>query len=99
QGRVMTRERTEADLIALKRANVNAIRTSHYPNNSFLYELCDRYGFYVIDETNLETHSMWDQILQGQLELADSIPGDQPQWLEAVLDRARSMYERDKNHP
>ncbi|WP_172119562.1 glycoside hydrolase family 2 TIM barrel-domain containing protein [Actinomyces faecalis] len=99
QGRVMTRERTEADLIALKRANVNAIRTSHYPNNSFLYELCDHYGFYVIDEANLETHSMWDQILHGQLELADSIPGDQPQWREAVLDRARSMYERDKNHP
>lgn len=99
QGRVMTRERTEADLIALKRANVNAIRTSHYPNNSFLYELCDRYGFYVIDETNLETHSMWDQIVQGRLEVADSIPGDHPQWLGAVLDRARSMYERDKNHP
>ena len=99
QGRVMTREMTEADLIALKRANVNAIRTSHYPNNSFFYELCDRYGFYVIDEANLETHGVWDVIVQGRAQVSDAVPGDKPEWREATIDRARSMYERDKNHP
>lgn len=99
QGRVVSRETTEADLVALKRANVNAIRTSHYPNSSFFYELCDRYGFYVIDEANLETHGVWDVIERGGEPVSSAVPGDLPQWREAVLDRARSMYERDKNHP
>ena len=58
-GRAMDPVLFEQDIIALKRANVNAIRTSHYPNSSRLYELCDIYGFYVIDETNLETHGSW----------------------------------------
>lgn len=99
RGRVVDRERTEADLVALKRANVNTIRTSHYPNNSYFYELCDEYGFYVIDETNLETHGSWDQVVGGQADAAGAIPGDLPQWREAALDRVRSIYERDKNHP
>ena len=62
QGRVMTREQTEADLRLMKRLNINAVRTSHYPNNSFFYELCDEYGLYVIDEMNLESHGMWDRV-------------------------------------
>ncbi|RAX18908.1 beta-galactosidase [Actinomyces sp. Z5] len=99
QGRVMSRERTELDIVALKRANVNAVRTSHYPNNSFFYELCDQYGLYVIDEANLESHGVWDEILRHDKGVAGVVPGDQPQWREAVLDRVRSMYERDKNHP
>ncbi|RRD30790.1 glycoside hydrolase family 2 TIM barrel-domain containing protein [Actinomyces bowdenii] len=99
QGRVVGRETTEADLVALKRANVNAIRTSHYPNSTFFYELCDRYGFYVIDEANLETHGVWDLIERDGEPVSSSVPGDLPQWRGAVLDRARSMYERDKNHP
>ncbi len=98
-GRVMTREQTERDLIALKQAGLNAIRTSHYPNSSFFYELADRYGFYVIDEMNLETHGIWDGIRSYGSTFEDSIPGDDPQWLPAVLDRAANMYERDKNHP
>lgn len=98
-GRVMTWQRTWEDLVALKRANVNAIRTSHYPNNTFLYDLTDRLGFYVIDEANLESHSMWDQVRNGDLPLEEVVPGDQQRWRPAVLDRARSMYERDKNHP
>ena len=61
QGRVMTREQTEADIRLMKADNVNSVRTSHYPNNSFFYELCDRYGLYVIDEMNLESHALWDQ--------------------------------------
>ena len=57
QGRVMTREQTEADIRLMKRLNINAVRTSHYPNNSYFYELCDEYGLYVIDEMNLESHA------------------------------------------
>lgn len=99
RGRVVTREETEADLQALKRINVNAIRTSHYPNNSFFYELTDRYGFLVIDEMNLETHALWDRIrYHGEPESA-AVPGDRPEWMPALLDRAASMLERDKNHP
>ncbi len=97
-GRVMTREQTEEDLRALKRINVNAIRTSHYPNNSFFYELADRYGFLVIDEMNLETHGMWDRLRYLGASDDEAFPGDRPEWLPALLDRAASMLERDKNH-
>ncbi|WRS29876.1 glycoside hydrolase family 2 TIM barrel-domain containing protein [Actinomycetaceae bacterium MB13-C1-2] len=98
-GRVMTREQTEADLIALKRAGLNAIRTSHYPNNSFLYELADEYGFYVIDEMNLESHGLWDLIRYADFPDEAAVPGNDPVWLPLLLDRAASMYQRDKNHP
>lgn len=98
EGRVMTREQTEEDLRALKRLNVNAIRTSHYPNNSFFYELADRYGFLVIDEMNLETHGMWDRLRYLGAGDDEALPGDRPEWLPALLDRAASMLERDKNH-
>jgi beta-galactosidase len=98
QGRVMTRKQTEADLQALKRINVNAIRTSHYPNNSFFYELADRYGFLVIDEMNLETHGLWDRIRYLGASDEAAVPGDRPEWLPALLDRAASLLERDKNH-
>jgi len=97
-GRVMTREQTEADLQALKRINVNAIRTSHYPNNSFFYELADRYGLLVVDEMNLETHGMWDRLRYLSADVDEAFPGDRPEWLPALLDRAASMLERDKNH-
>ena len=62
------------------------------------YELCDQYGLYVIDETNLETHGSWRY---GQLEddEGDTVPGSKPEWTGAVLDRANSMLQRDKNHP
>ena len=98
-GRVMSREQTESDLRLLKANNVNAIRTSHYPNNSFFYELCDRYGFYVIDEMNLESHGLWDGHGKGRYELAELVPGDRPEWRAALLDRAANLLERDKNHP
>jgi beta-galactosidase len=97
-GRVMTREQTEADLRALKRINVNAIRTSHYPNNSFFYELADRYGFLVIDEMNLETHGRWDRLRYLGAGDEEALPGDRSEWQPALLDRAASMLERDKNH-
>ncbi|MDR1808599.1 MAG: DUF4981 domain-containing protein [Propionibacteriaceae bacterium] len=98
-GRVMSRAQTEADVQAMKRANINAVRTCHYPNNSFLYELCDRYGLMVIDEVNLESHSLWDRISRGDWTVDQALPGDRPEWRAALLDRAASLYERDKNHP
>ena len=97
-GRVMTRERTEADLVIAKAAGINAIRTSHYPNNSFFYELCDEYGLYVIDEMNLESHGSWDALNRGQIGVDEVIPGDRPEWAPTLLDRAESMLARDKNH-
>ena len=98
-GRVMTREQTEADMIALKQAGLNSIRTSHYPNNSFFYELADEYGFYVIDEMNLESHGLWDRIRYSDVSVEEAVPGNDPVWLPLLLDRATSMYQRDKNHP
>ena len=99
QGRVMTREQTETDLQILKRAGVNAIRTSHYPNNSFFYELADEYGVMVIDEMNLETHGLWDRLRHLDLPASEAVPGDNAVWMPALQDRARSLFERDKNHP
>ena len=99
QGRVMTRERTAADLALMKANNINAVRTSHYPNNSFFYELADEYGLYVIDEMNLESHGLWDRIRYLGADVSEAVPGDKPEWLDLLLDRAASMLERDKNHP
>lgn len=99
QGRVVTAEQTEADIRLMKAAGINAVRTSHYPNNSFFYDLCDQYGLYVIDEMNLESHGMWDKIARGGMDVEQALPGDRPEWLPTLLDRATSMYERDKNHP
>lgn len=99
QGRVPDTELLEKDLIALKRLGVNAIRTSHYPNSRGFYELCDRLGFYVMDEAALETHGIWDRIVRGRANIDEALPGDRRQWLPAVRDRAYSMVRRDRNHP
>ncbi len=98
-GRAVTYEETERDIITMKRNNINAIRTSHYPNHSFLYDLCDRYGLYMIDETNMETHGTWAAYLQGAAALDEIVPRDHEEWKGALLDRANSMLQRDKNHP
>ncbi|GGF83662.1 beta-galactosidase [Paenibacillus albidus] len=84
------------DVQLMKTHNINAVRTSHYPNHPKWYELCNEYGLYVIDETNLETHGSWEY---GQQELGDTVPGSRPEWTANVLDRANSMFQRDKNHP
>lgn len=97
-GRVVSRELIEQDIVIMKQNNINALRTSHYPNQSYLYELCDEYGIYVIDETNLETHGLWDAYLSGKITLDEMVPGDRPEWHDAALARAKAMYERDKNH-
>ena len=92
RGRVMTRELLLKDIHDMKAMNINAVRTCHYPNTTEFYRLCDEYGLYVIDETNIETHGSWapwhDWV----------VPGDKPEWHEAVLNRGRCMLERDKNH-
>lgn len=101
-GRVPNPELTIEDVVTMKRNNINAVRTSHYPNSSFLYQLCDIYGLYVIDETNLETHGTHAGVKNHETDpeiLAGILPNDRPEWLPPVLDRAESMYQRDKNHP
>lgn len=95
-GRAINYEDMLQDVKLMKTYNINAVRTSHYPNNSKWYDLCDEYGLYVIDETNLETHGSW---IYGQKELTEAnVPGSNPRWTEAVLDRCNSMVQRDKNH-
>ncbi|MDF1488352.1 glycoside hydrolase family 2 TIM barrel-domain containing protein [Tessaracoccus caeni] len=98
QGRVMSREQTEADIRLMKAHNINAVRTSHYPNNSFLYELCGEYGLYVIDEMNLESHGQWDAHRAERVTLEEVVPGDREDWRDVLLDRAANMLQRDKNH-
>ncbi len=89
-GHYVTRDDIKADLLQMKRANINAVRTCHYPNDPALYDLCDELGFYVIDEANIESHGMGYG--------GESLAKD-PAWLDAHLDRVKNMVERDKNHP
>ncbi|UTR10024.1 DUF4981 domain-containing protein [Evansella sp. LMS18] len=96
-GRVVSKEDMLWDIKTMKQHNMNAVRCSHYPNQSWWYELCDEYGLYVIDEMNLETHGSWQKM--GAVEPSWNIPGNKPEWEDIVMDRAISMYERHKNHP
>jgi beta-galactosidase len=80
------------DLMIMKRYNINTIRTSHYPNAPEFLQLCDKYGFYIVDEADLETHGMMLIDNEGCLT-------NNPEWTEAYLDRMQRMVERDKNHP
>jgi beta-galactosidase len=75
------------DILLMKQFNINAVRTSHYPNCSRWYELCDEYGLYVIDEANIESHSLYDRLCHD------------PLWLHAFMERGQRMVQRDKNHP
>ncbi|UCC29157.1 MAG: DUF4981 domain-containing protein [Phycisphaerales bacterium] len=87
-GRMLTRERMLQDVVLFKKNNINAVRTSHYPNDPRWLDLCDEYGLYVVDEANVESHGLYDVLPKGL-----------PQWRIACVDRMRSMVERDKNHP
>ncbi|MCM1193684.1 MAG: DUF4981 domain-containing protein [Butyrivibrio sp.] len=98
-GRVVSEEELWQDLVTMKRHNINAIRTCHYPNDSRIYGLCDRLGLYMIDECNLESHGSWTAALAKQIPMEDIVPGNRPEWNAMMLDRVESMYERDKNHP
>jgi beta-galactosidase len=86
-GKTVSKETMLRDILLLKQFNFNAVRSSHYPNNPYWYQLCDEYGIYVIDEANLETHG-----------IGGSLSND-PDWAGAYVERAQRMVERDKNHP
>ncbi|HUF32010.1 MAG TPA: glycoside hydrolase family 2 TIM barrel-domain containing protein, partial [Acidimicrobiales bacterium] len=86
-GKAVTDESIERDLVLMKQHNLNAVRTSHYPNDPVLYDLCDRLGLYVVDEANVETHAHLRSLTKDQ------------RWSPAILERVTRMAERDKNHP
>ncbi len=90
-GHYVTRDLMVRDIVLMKRHNVNAVRTSHYPNAPEWYELCDRYGLYLIDEANIETHGYGGRNPRNRL-------SHDPEWRTAYLDRVQRMVERDKNH-
>lgn len=89
-GQTVSRERMEEDIKLMKEFNINAVRTSHYPNDEYFYDLCDKYGIYVVDEANLESHGMGYDITKTL--------GNKPDWELAHLQRMQRMVERDKNH-
>ena len=89
-GRYVDDATYEKDIALMKQANINFLRTSHYPDREYLYELCDRYGMYVMDEANQESHGYG---------YANKDMGEDPAWKEAHVDRVTSLVERDKNHP
>lgn len=98
-GRAVTRHDIYQDLITMKQNNINAIRTSHYPSRSLLYRLADELGFYVIAESNMETHGTWPGPDAVGRDFVDNIPGDRDIWKPMMLDRVTNTYHRDKNRP
>ena len=98
-GRVVTREEVLKDIVTMKQNNINAIRTCHYPDASIIYDLCDEYGLYMIAENNLESHGSWDAAMHGSAPKDTIVPGDNMDWEPMMLDRVKSCYQRDKNHP
>ncbi len=99
EGRHVSYDELVKDVVTMKSNNINAIRTSHYPDDERLYELCDRYGLYLIAENNLESHGTWDAYLKGKKDMSFVLPDDKAPWKEMMYDRIRSCYHRDKNHP
>ncbi len=89
-GRYVTRESMIRDIVLMKQHNINAVRTSHYPNAPEWYSLCDEYGLYVMDEANMESHGLWEN----KIYLTEN-----PEWERAIVERGTAMVERDKNHP
>jgi beta-galactosidase len=91
-GRIISVESMIQDISLMKQMNINAVRTSHYPNRSEWYELCDKYGLYLIDEANIEAHGSDPYNPEKTL-------ADKPEWKHAFMERTQRMVERDKNHP
>ena len=98
-GRVVSKETTEEDIKLLKRNNFNAIRTSHYPNNPFFYDLCDKYGILVCDECAIETHGTWNNQDFNKINLNEVLPGSDDQYLSYTLKKGEALFEQHKNHP
>lgn len=86
-GKTVSQQEMLQDVLLMKQYNFNAVRTSHYPNDPYFMDLCDKYGLYVIDEANLETHGVGGEL------------SNNPTWAAAYLERATAMVQRDKNHP
>lgn len=86
-GKALTRDDLRKDVQLMKQFNFNAVRTCHYPNDPYFYELCDQYGIYVMDEANIETHHLGGYIC------------NMPSWNGALISRVQRMVDRDKNHP
>lgn len=93
-GRVISKEQMIEDILIMKKHNINAVRTSHYPNQPLWYQLCDEYGLYVIDENNLESHGT--RFMGDKTPL---MPDSMEMWTPSCMDRIESLYQRDKNHP
>lgn len=89
-GRTVTREQMIEDIVLMKQHNINAVRTSHYPNNAEFYTLCDEYGLYVMDEANVESHGLWER---------GYYVGEKEEWKKMIVERNVNMVLRDKNHP
>lgn len=89
-GRTVSRESMIEDIILMKQHNINAVRTSHYPNNTEFYTLCDEYGLYVMDEANVESHGLWEK---------GYYVGERDEWKKMIVERNSKMVKRDKNHP
>lgn len=98
-GRHVSYEELEKDIIMMKQNNINAIRTCHYPDSVEIYDLCDKYGIYMIAENNLESHGTWAAYLKGAKDESFILPNGKPEWRAMMLDRVNSTYQRDKNHP
>ena len=99
-GHTVTLGQMKEDILLLKRFNNNCIRASHYPNDPRFPELCDRYGIYLVDEADIETHgATWMEKTPGDWKSNWSIFSESPEWEEAYLDRVKRMVERDRNHP
>jgi len=90
-GHVVSKKSMLTDIKLMKKLNINAVRTSHYPNDPYWYQLCDEYGIYLVDEANIESHGMGYK--------PERTLGNKPEWMAAHLDRIERMLERDKNHP
>ncbi len=98
-GRVPNKEEVILDIVTMKRHNINAIRTSHYPDDKLIYELCDIYGIYMIAENNMESHGSMDAMYRGKITREQVVPGYDEKWQGMMLDRVNSCYQRNKNHP
>lgn len=89
-GRTITRKSMIEDILLMKQHNINAVRTAHYPNQPEWYNLCDKYGLYVMDEANIESHGLWEK---------GYYIGEKPEWKQVIVERNGNMVQRDKNHP
>ncbi len=97
KGRAISKDDMYADIEVFKRNNIDSVRTSHYPNNSLWYDLCDKNAITVMDEANIESHGTWQK--NNAIHITTNVPGSLAEWRDVSVDRAVSMFERDKNHP